>query len=372
MKRIGITGQNGFIGWHLYQTLKLSPDQYNLIDFCRSFFDEPNALDEFVQRCDVIVHLAGLNRHADQKQIYQTNTTLTLKLIGAFERTGATPHVLVSSSTQEERDNAYGNSKRISRTELAEWAAKKQIPFTGFLLPNVFGPFGKPFYNSVVATFCYQLCNGEEPRIDTDAELSLIYVDDVVKEIRNAIDRETNKADFMLPAPNKITVSAILAKLRQFKEQYVNHGILPHITTRFELQLFNTLRSYMDHEATYPRYFKVNTDERGVFVELAKLGTGGQVSFSTTKPGITRGNHFHTRKVERFAVIKGKAEIQLRKIGTNEVLNFKLDDQTPCYVDMPVWYTHNITNTGEDELYTIFWINEWYDPQDPDTYFEKV
>ena len=128
----------------------------------------------------------------------------------------------------------------------------------------------------------------------------------------------------------------------------------------------------MDIENHFPVKLKQSTDERGSFVETIKLNSGGQVSFSTTKPGITRGNHFHTRKAERFAVIKGKARIQLRRIGTDKVLNFELDGNEPSYVDMPVWYTHNITNVGDDDLYTIFWINEFFDPDDPDTFFEKV
>jgi UDP-2-acetamido-2,6-beta-L-arabino-hexul-4-ose reductase len=128
----------------------------------------------------------------------------------------------------------------------------------------------------------------------------------------------------------------------------------------------------MDIAGHYPVKLKMNTDDRGSFFETIKTQLGGQVSFSTTKVGITRGNHFHTRKIERFAVIKGKARIQLRRIGTSEVLNFDLDGNEPSYVDMPVWYTHNITNTGNEDLYTIFWINEFYDPADPDTYFENV
>jgi UDP-2-acetamido-2,6-beta-L-arabino-hexul-4-ose reductase len=128
----------------------------------------------------------------------------------------------------------------------------------------------------------------------------------------------------------------------------------------------------MDIANLYPVKLTMNTDDRGTFVETIKSGLGGQVSFSTTKPGITRGNHFHTRKIERFAVIKGKARIQLRRIGTDKVMNFELDGNEPAYVDMPIWYTHNITNVGNEELYTIFWINEFFDPNDMDTFFEKV
>ncbi|MDD3743042.1 MAG: epimerase, partial [Lentimicrobiaceae bacterium] len=139
-----------------------------------------------------------------------------------------------------------------------------------------------------------------------------------------------------------------------------------------ERNLFNTFLCYIDHASFFPFQLTLNTDNRGSFVETIKLSSGGQVSFSTTVPGITRGNHFHTRKAERFAVIKGKARIELRRIGTNKILSFDLDGQHPAFVDMPVWFTHNITNTGDEDLYTIFWINEFYDPADTDTYFEKV
>ena len=168
-------------------------------------------------------------------------------------------------------------------------------------------------------------------------------------------------------------VSEIPATLNRFKTLYFEQGIFPELHDRFEIQLFNTFCGYIDHENFFPFKLKKNSDDRGSFVETVKLDNlGGQVSFSTTRPGITRGNHYHTRKIERFAVIKGHAKIELRKIGTNEKLTFELDGNEPAFVDMPVWYTHNITNIGTDDLYTIFWINEFYDPSDPDTFFEKV
>ena len=167
-------------------------------------------------------------------------------------------------------------------------------------------------------------------------------------------------------------MTEILTLLQSFKAQYVEKGIVPNLTDPFERNLFNTFVCYIDHESYFPFKLKLNTDERGSFVETVKLNSGGQVSFSTTKPGITRGNHFHTRKAERFAVIRGKAKIEFRRIGTDKVLSFDLDGGEPSYVDMPVWYTHKITNTGQDDLYTLFWINESYDPADPDTFFEQV
>jgi UDP-2-acetamido-2,6-beta-L-arabino-hexul-4-ose reductase len=168
------------------------------------------------------------------------------------------------------------------------------------------------------------------------------------------------------------SVSELLGLISGYKEEYLDKGIIPALKDDFERNLFNTFRSYMDIKNHYPVKLTLNTDDRGSFVETVKLGVGGQVSFSTTKPGVTRGNHFHTRKIERFAVIRGKARIELRRIGTTDVMAFDLDGREPAYVDMPVWYTHNITNTGEEELYTIFWINEFFNAEDADTYFEVV
>jgi UDP-2-acetamido-2,6-beta-L-arabino-hexul-4-ose reductase len=167
-------------------------------------------------------------------------------------------------------------------------------------------------------------------------------------------------------------VSEILAQLKYYQQTYFLQGEIPKLDSNFDYQLFNTFRSYINHKDHFPVKFTQHTDPRGAFVEVIRLGIGGQCSFSTTVPGITRGNHYHTRKIERFAVIKGKALIQLRKIGSQEVLDFYLDGQTPAYVDMPIWYTHNIKNIGDEELYTIFWINEAFNPQDSDTYFEEV
>ncbi len=372
MKKIGITGQNGFVGYHLYNTLKINPEEFALIDFQREFIDDADQLDAFVTQCDVIVHLAALNRHNDPETIYSTNTGLVHSLVDSLNRTGSTAHVIISSSTQEERDNLYGKSKREGREILASWSATAGGKLTGMLIPNVYGPFGNPFYNSVVATFCHQVARGETPKIDVDGQLKLIYVGELIAEIIDAIRLEKNEHRLEVKHTAEAKVSEILEILNHFRDLYQEKGEMPVIKTAFEHNLFNTYRTYMDIGSYFPRKFVQHTDNRGAFVEIIRLGIGGQVSFSTTVPGITRGDHFHTRKIERFAVIKGKALIQLRRIGTTEVHNFHLDGTEPAYVDMPVWYTHNISNIGDEVLYTIFWINEPYNPADPDTWLEKV
>ncbi len=372
MKRVGITGQNGFVGYHLTQQLALQSDKYEIVAFERSYFDEQTKLDAFVQNCDVIVHLAALNRHNDPEQIYSVNTSLVNKLIESFERTGAKPHVLISSSTQEERDNLYGKSKKEARSLLAGWAQKNDAIFIGMVIPNVYGPFGEPNYNSVIATFCHQISRNETPKIELDGQLKLIYVGELVDEIIQCIEAQHNAALFDVAHTAEAKVSEILALLLNFKEVYQEEGNIPKINSDFEHKLFNTYRCYMDLSTYFPKKYVQHTDPRGAFVELARLGIAGQMSFSTTVPGITRGNHFHTRKIERFSVVKGQALIEMRRIGTEEVLRFELHGDEPAYVDMPIWYTHNIKNVGQTELLTVFWINEPYDPADPDTYFVEV
>lgn len=379
MLQIGITGQAGFVGTHLFNTLGLYPDQFERIPFEDDYFQDKSKLHNFVRSCDTIVHLAAMNRHNDPEVIYSTNIGLVNQLIAACEETNSTPHILFSSSTQEERDNLYGKSKKEGRELFIRWAEKNDASFTGLVIPNVFGPFGHPYYNSVVATFCHQLTHNETPKIDIDGELKLIYVGELVDHIIKLIrDNPYNPAHpcsintIHIPHNYEVKVSEILHLLESFTTGYFEKGEIPSLDNKFGLILFNTFLTYIDHNSFFPFHLKLNTDERGSFVETVKLNSGGQVSFSTTKPGITRGNHFHTRKAERFAVIKGKARIELRRIGTDKILSFDLDGSQPSFVDMPIWYTHNITNVGDEELFTIFWINEHYDANDPDTYFEKV
>ena len=314
-----------------------------------------------------------MNRHPDPQVIYETNVRLVKQLIAAMEAENVTPHVLFSSSTQEERNNPYGDSKKEGRRLLQEWAERTGGKFTGCVIPNVFGPYGRPNYNSVVATFCHKLTHGETPEIQVDGSIKLIYVGDLCMEFINRIRSGEGVNPYPVPWGAEKKVSEILTILNRFKSLYFEQGIFPELHDKFEVQLFNTFCGYIDHKSFFPFKLKKNSDDRGTFVETVKFDKlGGQVSFSTTRPGITRGNHYHTRKIERFAVIKGQATIEIRKIGTDEKLTFELDGKEPAFVDMPVWYTHNITNTGSDDLYTIFWINEFYDPSDPDTFFEKV
>lgn len=372
--KVGITGQGGFMGSHLYNFLGTKTEKIERISFQRNYFENEAELQNFVKSCDVIVHIAAMNRHEDQQVIYDTNVGLVHKLVSACEATNSTPKIIFSSSTQEERDNLYGKSKRDGRQHLENWATNHGGKVASLIIPNVFGPFGKPFYNSFIATFSHQIVQGEQPTVINDSTVNLIYINELSEAFYNEIVKEDseNIQSYVVPHTSSRKVSEILGLLKDFKTQYVDNGQVPKVDLNsFELDLFNTFTSFIPKDY-FPRKFTKHTDDRGAFVEIMRAGSAGQSSYSTTVPGITRGNHYHTRKVERFAVISGKASIQLRKIDSDEVFEYILDGAEPAYVDMPIWYTHNIKNIGDTELITLFWINEPYNPEDADTYFVKV
>jgi len=378
MINIGITGQSGFIGTYLFNHINLYPKEFKTVSFEDAFFDNKIQLLEWVEKCDVIIHLAAMNRHNDPGELYRTNIDLVDKLVNSMKESGSNAHLIFSSSTQEERNNSYGRSKKEGREILNNFAAENNSAFSGLVIPNVYGPFGNPYYNSFIATFSHQLTHDEQPTIQIDSSVQLIYVANLCKFIINRIRKCSHNKDvdinktISVPFDFEMKVSEILNLLEDYKSQYFDEGIIPLLNNSNEINLFNTFRSYIDHKSRYPVRLIKHSDQRGLFVETIRLGIGGQVSFSTTVKGITRGNHYHTRKIERFTVIKGKALIQLRKIGTNEVFNFELDGKDPSYVDMPIWFTHNIKNIGKEELLTLFWINEYYDSEDPDTFYEEV
>ncbi|WP_455584540.1 NAD-dependent epimerase/dehydratase family protein, partial [Bacteroides sp.] len=254
MIHVGITGQPGFVGSHLYNELGLLSDSVVRVPFEDSFFESDVQLRSFVKQCDVIVHLAAMNRHPDPQVIYDTNLRLVRQLISAMEAEKVTPHVLFSSSTQEERDNEYGKSKREGRELLEEWARRSGASFTGMVVPNVYGPFGRPGYNSFIATFCHKLTHGEQPEVLQDGSVKLIYVGSLCKHIIEKI-RTVHRAATPIVERDEIPydferkVTEILALLNHYKELYFDQGFIPVLKDRNEVNLFNTFRCYMDHAA---------------------------------------------------------------------------------------------------------------------------
>ncbi len=223
MIKIGITGQAGFIGTHLFNFFGLNKEIIR-VPFNDDYFADPSKLEAFVSQCDAIVHLAALNRHNDPQTIYDTNIELVRKLAFALESTGSRPHVLFSSSTQEERDNVFGKSKREGRKLLAEWASRSGGVFTGMIIPNVFGPFGNPYYNSVVATFSHQLTHNEQPRVEVDAQLKLIYIGDLVRIIYYLIENKIADDEFRITPTDEARVTEILTLLQISKHSILRKG----------------------------------------------------------------------------------------------------------------------------------------------------
>ena len=366
MIKVGITGIEGLIGWQLRSFLH-GQKGIEVRGADKPEFASPELLLKFVDGCDVIVHLAGLNRGPDE-EVARANVEITGALLGACRAAGARPHIIFSSSTHIYRDTPYGRSKKACSELLRAWASSSKTPFTNLILPNVFGESGKPFYNSAVSTFCFQLANGQKPEIIQDAEIEILHAQRVAREILAVIGKPVD-GDLSLPG-HKILVSALLSKLERMAGSYSGHTV-PDLRAGHDLDLFNTYRSYL-FPAKVPVAVDLKVDPRGRLFEAARSENGGQTFISSTFPGVTRGNHYHTLKFERFLVIKGKACIRVRKLFSKEAHEFFVDGEKPAYVDMPALHTHNITNTGDGELLTMFWSSEIFDPANPDTYQETV
>lgn len=363
---IGITGINGLLGWHLRCYFKAFPDLI-IHGADKSTFENMERLTAFVGNCDAIVHFAGMNR-GEEDLIEATNVRLADSLVKACEVRGRLPHITFASSTHINRNTAYARSKRMARDILMNWSARTGAKVTIMVLPNVFGEAGKPFYNSVVSTFAYQIAKGETPKVEIDREMELLHAQDVATLTHNVIIN--GKYGELRPGGSMITVTDLLNKLRIFSDEYKNDRLVD-FSDPLDLALFNTLRYYL-FPGYYPKRLEIRSDSRGELYEAVKSVGGGQTFLSTTRPGVTRGNHFHYKKVERFLVVSGRAVIKIRKLFSERVESFEVAGSEPVYIDMPALHTHSITNTGDSDLITLFWSNSIYDPATPDTVREQV
>jgi UDP-2-acetamido-2,6-beta-L-arabino-hexul-4-ose reductase len=360
--RIAVTGSQGLIGWHLMCALHAAGIEASGPD--RNAVNNSTELAEALDGADVVVHAAGANRGSDE-EVSATNVRLASTLADALERLPKPPTVIYTNSTHIDRDTAYGNSKREAAAILA---GSKSARFIDLVLPGVFGEHGKPYYNSVVSTFCHQLSIDEELSVKDDAQLELLHAQDVADVI---IGAATDASEGTLCVPGEpITVTALAERLSSMNARY-SSGVVPSIGDPFDRALFNTMRSYR-FPSLYPTVLDPKSDQRGSLVELVKADTGGQMFISSTKPGVTRGNHYHRRKVERFVVVEGAATISLRRLFTDDVVTFEVSGDEPVAIDMPTMHTHNITNVGDDSLTTVFWADEIFDPERPDTFGEPV
>ena len=359
--KVLVTGADGFLGWHL-QT-RLHARGYN--DVVAAGFPQWQSIGELMDGVDAIIHLAGVNDHQNEA----ANVELAEHLIAAAAACERFPRIVFSNTVHADTDTPYGRGKRRAAEAFATAAAERGSTFVDVRLPNLFGEHARPNYNTFTATFIDVILTGREPQI-ADRDIALLHVQDAAQALIDGleVELEDGASTRLLPEGTPTTVQTVFNTLARFHAIYAPDGELPEVTNKLEVDLFNSLRAAMFADHT-PMNFTMHTDPRGSFVELVRLqGGGGQTSFSTTHPGITRGNHYHLRKLERFVVLSGQARISLRKAFTDEIVHFDVSGDRPQAVDMPTGWSHSITNTGDETLTTLFWINELYDPADPDTF----
>ncbi len=373
MKKVLITGAKGFVGRNLTAELAKCPEEYELL---LADIDTPQSeLFEGLKNCDFVVHLAGVNRPKDDSEFTTGNANFTVFVLEKLEEFGNLVPVAITSSIQSDLDNAYGRSKAAAEAAVLEYGKKNNTPVYVWKLPNVFGKWCRPNYNSAVATFCYNIAHDLPIQVNApDRVMTLIYIDDLLALLRGAIDGKITPEEngyCSCPVTYSCTLQYIPDKLYEFRESRRNL-VMPPLKYGLDKALYSTFLSYYDEDA-FAYELKANSDPRGIFAEIFKTESGGQWSVSTTAPGITRGNHWHHTKVEKFVVVSGEASIKFRRVDDDHVIEYKVSGEKPTVVDIPVGYTHSITNISPDKtLVTMIWANELFDPEHPDTYYLEV
>ncbi|MCC7075669.1 MAG: NAD-dependent epimerase/dehydratase family protein [Acidimicrobiia bacterium] len=363
MTTLGLTGAGGFLGMHMRSSLLSFCDEVDVRLADRSTFADPARLDAFVGKCDAIVHVAGVNR-GDDRDVEAGNTGLAHELVAAMRRSGRFPDVVYANSIQADRDTPYGRGKARAAEVLASETAAAGAGFVDVRLPNLFGEWGRPYYNSVVATFTHQLARGETPTVHEDRELLLMHAQDACVILARAA--RLSRSDVPPPEPVRVSVRELREVLSTQARTYLARGQMPALRTRLEVDLFNTLR-FAALPGSVRHGIVTHADRRGIFFEALRHDCAGQVSVSTTMPGVVRGDHFHHRKVERFVVVSGRARIRIRQLFSTAVWEIGVDSGEPAAVDIPTLHPHALINVGTDELVTLIWSNDQFDPDTPDT-----
>lgn len=368
--KVLVTGAKGFIGKNLVSTLDRE-DKYEII--CIDRENSKEELEKGVLNSDFIVHLAGINRPKNKEEFFEGNTGLTEEIIEILKKNNKNTSILITSSIQADLDNAYGQSKKGAEEALIKYMADTKGNVFIFRLPNVFGKWCRPNYNSAIATFCHNIARGEEVWIsDPTKEMTLVYIDDVVRNIKNVIDNEENYIPGYqnVDIEHKATLGEIVDLINSFKESRKSL-MIPNMENELTKKLYSTYLSYLpEKDFSYP--LKMNVDNRGSFTEFIKSKDRGQVSVNISKPGITKGNHWHDTKNEKFLVVSGEGVIRFRKVDSEEIIEYKVSGEKLEVVDIPVGYTHSIINTGERDMVTIMWVNEIFNPEKPDTIYLEV
>lgn len=382
-----ITGAKGFIGRNLVAELNnikegkakgygLSPE---LTVFEYDMDTDPSLLDGFCRDADFVFHLAGVNRPKDQGEFMEGNFGFTSTLLEALKRHGNSCPVMLASSIQAELDNPYGVSKKAGEDLLFSYGREVGAEVLVYRFPNVFGKWCRPNYNSAVATFCNNVANDLPIQVnDRSVNMTLVYIDDVVRELIAALEGNANRVVGLspekqfctVPVEHSITLGEIVDLIYSFKESRGSLQVAD-LSDGFTKKLYSTYLSYLPVDGfSYP--LKMNVDERGSFTEFLKSPDRGQVSINISKPGITKGQHWHHTKNEKFLVVSGKGVIRFRKIDEDKVYEYFVSGDKLEVVDIPVGYTHNIENLGNTDMVTVMWVNEVFDSEHPDTFFLPV
>lgn len=381
--KIFVTGSNGFVGKNLVRTLKNIADKKDKsfdIDTDITVLEYDIGLneehfDEYCKQADFVVNLAGVNRPKEQSEFITGNSSFVEDLTNTLKKHSNKCPVLLSSSIQAELDNPYGISKRQGEQILFSYGEETGAVVFVYRFMNIFGKWCRPNYNSVIATFCNNIASGLPITVnDRNAKLKLVYIDDVVKEIINAIKGQAhfNKESGFCEVPTfyETTVGEVADLIYSFRQSREDKSV-PDCGKPFIHKLYSTYISYLpESEFSYPLI--MNTDDRGSFTEILKTPDRGQVSVNISKPGITKGNHWHHTKNEKFCVVSGEGVIRFRKIGEKKIIEYRVNGKELNVVDIPVGYTHSIINEGDSDMITIMWASELFNVNKPDTYFEEV
>ncbi|MGX9133221.1 polysaccharide biosynthesis C-terminal domain-containing protein [Rummeliibacillus sp. JY-2-4R] len=365
-----ITGANGFVGKNLVAELK-NRGYDQIFTFTKD--DSESVLDYYTKHCDFVFHLAGVNRPADNREFLHINYGLTEKLLELLKFHNNPSPILMTSSIQAERDNPYGLSKRAAEGLLFDHGKKNGSPVYIYRLPNLFGKWSKPNYNTVVATFCHNIARNLKIEVHhPGAELNLCYIDDVLEEFMKALEgNPTKKENYcVVPVTHSIRLGELAKLLRSFKDSRGNLSI-PNMENPLTKKLYSTYLSFLpEDEFSYD--LNMNIDCRGSFTEFIRTSECGQVSVNVSKPGITKGNHWHHTKNEKFLVVSGEGLIRFRKWDSDKIVEYRVSGDSLQVVDIPIGYTHSIVNIGPNDLVTIMWANESFNPEKPDTYYLEV
>jgi UDP-2-acetamido-2,6-beta-L-arabino-hexul-4-ose reductase len=368
--KILVTGAKGFVGKNLIAELRNR--KYEDI-FEVDINTNIELLDKYTRECEFVFHLAGVNRPKDEKEFMEGNYEFTTVLLNKLKKYGNKAPVISTSSMQAEFDNPYGKSKKAGEEVLFLYKEETGSKALVYRLPNVFGKWCRPNYNSAVATFCNNIANDLEIKVnDPTVVMNLVYIDDVIAEFINTLEGKENKLEkyCSVPVVYTVTLGKIVELIQSFKESRVNLRI-PDMGNEFEKKLYSTYLSYLPkNEFSYP--LKMNRDDRGSFTEFIKTPERGQVSVNISKVGITKGNHWHHTKNEKFMVVSGKGLIKFRKIDSDEIIEYRVSGEKLRVVDIPIGYTHSIVNVGDADMVTVMWANETFNTEKPDTYFLEV